>query len=388
MELTKLSKSELLVKCGELGITKCKSKTKGKLIEVINKKQNENAISSQLIEVFTEQDNIKMDTPLYNNENNVDLQQTNIYTLIDLFCGTGAFSYAFHQTNKVNTIFANDMLDSSEDIFNLNYNIKLTKQSLIDIPDNDIPKSDILTAGFPCQPFSIAGMQKGFDDDRSNVFWKILSIIKNNNPGIVILENVKNLQSHDNGNTFKIIIENLEKLDYYVKYSILNTSKITGIPQNRERIYIICFKDKNMFDNFNFDFPEIKLKTISTFLEKDIPDKYYYNNSTIIYDELQKNVVKHISSNTIYQYRRYYVRENKNNVCPTLTANMGGGGHNVPIILDDKGIRKLTPRECFNLQGFPNEYKLPSISTNKLYSLSGNAVSIPVVALIADKLIN
>ena len=375
MELTKLSKSELLVKCGELGITKCKSKTKGKLIEVINKKQNENAISSQLIEVFTEQDNIKMDTPLYNNENNVDLQQTNIYTLIDLFCGTGAFSYAFHQTNKVNTIFANDMLDSSEDIFNLNYNIKLTKQSLIDIPDNDIPKSDILTAGFPCQPFSIAGMQKGFDDDRSNVFWKILSIIKNNNPGIVILENVKNLQSHDNGNTFKIIIENLEKLDYYVKYSILNTSKITGIPQN-------------MFDNFNFDFPEIKLKTISTFLEKDIPDKYYYNNSTIIYDELQKNVVKHISSNTIYQYRRYYVRENKNNVCPTLTANMGGGGHNVPIILDDKGIRKLTPRECFNLQGFPNEYKLPSISTNKLYSLSGNAVSIPVVALIADKLIN
>ena len=388
MELTKLSKSELLVKCGELGITKCKSKTKGKLIELINKKQNENAISSQPIEVFSEQDNIKMDTPLYINENNVDLQQTNIYTLIDLFCGTGAFSYAFHQTNKVNTIFANDMLDSSEEIFNLNYNIKLTKQSLIDIPDNDIPKSDILTAGFPCQPFSIAGMQKGFDDDRSNVFWKILSIIKNNNPGIVILENVKNLQSHDNGNTFKIIIENLEKLDYYVKYSILNTSKITGIPQNRERIYIICFKDKNMFDHFNFDFPEIKLKTISTFLEKDIPDKYYYNNSTIIYDELQKNVVKHISSNTIYQYRRYYVRENKNNVCPTLTANMGGGGHNVPIILDDKGIRKLTPRECFNLQGFPNEYKLPCISTNKLYSLSGNAVSIPVVALIANKLIN
>ena len=214
------------------------------------------------------------------------------------------------------------------------------------------------------------------------------SIIKNNNPKIVILENVKNLQSHDNGNTFKIIIENLEKLDYYVKYSVLNTSKITGIPQNRERIYIICFKDKIMFDNFHFDFPEIELKPITTFLEKNIPDKYYYNNSTVIYNELQKNVVKHISTNTIYQYRRYYVRENKNNVCPTLTANMGGGGHNVPIILDDKGIRKLTPRECFNLQGFPNEYKLPSISTNKLYSLSGNAVSIPVVALIANKLIN
>ena len=96
---------------------------------------------------------------------------------------------------------------------------------------------------------------------------------------------------------------------------------------------------------------------------------------------------KNISTNTIYQYRRYYVRENKNNVCPTLTANMGAGGHNVPIILDDKGIRKLTPRECFNLQGFPINYKLPSISTNKLYCLAGNAVSIPVVSLIANRLL-
>ena len=278
------------------------------------------------------------------------------------------------------------MLDSSENIFNLNNTTKLTKKSLIDIKDQDIPKSQILTAGFPCQPFSIAGMQKGFDDERSNVFWKILSILKNNSPEIVILENVKNLQSHDDGKTFKIIIENLEKLNYYIKYSILNTCKITGIPQNRERIYIVCFKDKTLYDNFNFDFPEIELKQVTQFLEKDIPSKYYYNDSTIIYDELKKSVIKNILTNTIYQYRRYYVRENKNNVCPTLTANMGTGGHNVPIILDDKGIRKLTPRECFNLQGFPIVYKLPEISTSKLYSLAGNAVSIPVVKLIANKI--
>jgi DNA (cytosine-5)-methyltransferase 1 len=229
-------------------------------------------------------------------------------------------------------------------------------------------------------------MQKGFDDERSNVFWKILSILKHNTPEIVILENVKNLQSHDDGKTFKIIIENLEKLNYYIKYSILNTCKITGIPQNRERIYIVCFKDKTLYDNFNFDFPEIELKPVTQFLEKDIPAKYYYNDSTIIYDELKKSVIKNILTNTIYQYRRYYVRENKNNVCPTLTANMGSGGHNVPIILDDKGIRKLTPRECFNLQGFPVVYKLPEISTSKLYSLAGNAVSIPVVKLIANKI--
>jgi len=317
---------------------------------------------------------------------NIELQKS--YTLVDLFCGTGAFSYAFHQTNKVTTIFANDILDSSEEIFNLNNSIKLTKKNLIDIKDTDIPNSDILTGGFPCQPFSIAGMQKGFNDERSNVFWKILSIIKNNNPKIVILENVKNLQSHDHGKTFKIIIENLEKLDYHIKYKILNTSKLTGIPQNRERIYIVCFKDKDIYDKFNFDFPEVDLKPVSEFLETDVPEKYYYSDSTVIYDEVKKNVTKNISTNTIYQYRRYYIRENKNNVCPTLTANMGSGGHNVPIILDEKGIRKLTPRECFNLQGFPSDFKIPYISSGKLYCLAGNAVSVPIVSLIANKIMD
>lgn len=388
MDLTKLSKTTLLEKYTELGIKKCKSKNKSELIELINQKQINQTIQLKTsIEFIIGEDKIT-NNETYEFQNIQPLNKAHNYTLVDLFCGTGAFSYAFHKTDKVDTIFANDMLDSSEEIFNINNDIKLTKKNLIDIPNSDIPKSDILTAGFPCQPFSIAGMQKGFDDKRSNVFWKILSIIKINEPKIVILENVKNLQSHDNGKTFKIIIENLEQLNYYIKYSILNTSKITGIPQNRERIYIICFKDKSMCDKFDFDFPEIELKFVSEFLEKDIPEKYYYNNSTIIYDELKKNVIKHISTNTIYQYRRYYVRENKNNVCPTLTANMGGGGHNVPIILDDKGIRKLTPKECFNLQGFPNGYKLPSISTSKLYCLAGNAVSVPVVSLIVEQIIN
>jgi DNA (cytosine-5)-methyltransferase 1 len=389
MDLTKLSKKQLLEKCLELGITKCKSKNKGELIELINKIQpiplEINVLSD---EPSDKQSDKQSDKPSDEPSNKPSDNQN--YTLVDLFCGTGAFSYAFHKTNKVTTIFANDILDSSEAIFNLNFNIDLTKKSLIDIKDNEIPLSDIITAGFPCQPFSIAGDKKGFDDERSNVFWKILSIIKTNNPKIVILENVKNLQSHDNGKTFKIIIENLEKLNYYIKFTILNTCKITGIPQNRERIYIVCFKDKSMYDKFYFDFPEIELKPITDFLEKEkeIPENFYYNNSTIIYNELQNNVVKHISTNTIYQYRRYYIRENKSNVCPTLTANMGSGGHNVPIILDDKGIRKLLPKECFNLQGFPIDYKLPNISNSKLYSLAGNAVSVPVVLLIANRIID
>jgi len=390
LDLNHLSKTLLLAKCDELGITKCKSKKKGELVELIHQKQMSQRVPLQKPIEFS----LKKDEKTNTDSNEIQTipvfhkTRSRNYTLVDLFCGTGAFSYAFHRTNKVETIFANDISDSSEEIFNMNNVIQLTKRNVMDMNDTDIPNSDILTAGFPCQPFSIAGMQKGFEDERSHVFWKIVSILKKNKPNIVILENVKNLQSHDNGNTFQIIIENLKTLNYYIKYNILNTSKITGIPQNRERIYIVCFKDKTMSDHFNFDFPEIELKCVSEFLEKDVPERFYYDHSTRIYDELKTNVIKHISTNTVYQYRRYYVRENKNRVCPTLTANMGGGGHNVPIILDDKGIRKLTPKECFNLQGFPKDYKLPSISMTQLYRLAGNAVSVPVVSLIAERIMN
>lgn len=321
------------------------------------------------------------------------MSNTPKFTLVDLFTGTGAFSFAFETTNLVQTIFANDMLDSAELIFNSNFSsFKLTKRDINEINVGDIPTMDILTAGFPCQPFSIAGKQGGWEDPRSNVFWKILSIIKTHSPKIVILENVKNLQSHDNGNTFTTIIDQLEKCDYYIKHAVLNTSKITGIPQNRERIYIVCFKEKSIYDNFKFDFPMVAPRPITEFLETlPINEKYYYNDSTVIYSKLIEGMVKPVSTNTVYQYRRFYVRENKNGVCPTLTANMGSGGHNVPLILEDGTgkIRKLTPRECFNLQGFPPEYQLPErLSNSKLYSLAGNAVSVPIVSLIAERLVN
>ncbi len=117
---------------------------------------------------------------------------------------------------------------------------------------------------------------------------------------------------------------------------------------------------------------------------ESIPAKYYYTESSSTWPLLSEGVTKR---NTIYQYRRVYVRENKSNECPTLTANMGGGGHNVPIVLDDRGIRKLTPRECFRFQGFPEEYRLPAISDTNLYKLAGNAVSVPVVQRIANRLI-
>ena len=309
--------------------------------------------------------------------------------LIDLFAGTGAFSYVFGLQKNINCIYANDICEKSKEIFKLNHKNSIFKLgNLNDININSIPEHDILCGGFPCQPFSIAGKQDGFKDKRSNVFWKIIKILKIHSPEIVILENVKNLKSHDKGNTYKIIVEELKNLDYYIKDNILDTCIYTDVPQHRERIYIVCFKNKSKYDKFNFNFKKIKNKDIKDFLESNISDKYYYNDSLKVYDTIKEGITKHINENVLYQYRRYYVRENKSNCCPTLTANMGGGGHNVPLLLDNKGIRKLTPRECFNLQGFPSNYKLPNLCDSALYSLAGNAVSIPIVKLIADKISN
>ena len=304
--------------------------------------------------------------------------------LVDLFSGTGAFSYAFENTNNVDVVVANDMVKESSEIYNLNFNHQFILQDLNTLDVTNIPSHDILTGGFPCQPFSIAGKRDGFEDVRSNVFWKILEIIDFHNPKCVILENVKNLTSHDNGNTFETIKNNLENKGYHICFKILNTSEITGIPQNRERIYIVCLKSEQVFNKFNLEFQRKDKQTISDFLEKEVDDKYYYKETSSAWELLKETVIK---EDTVYQYRRIYVRENKSKECPTLTANMGTGGHNVPIILDKKGIRKLTPRECFNFQGFPNSYNLPPISDGKLYKLAGNAVSVPVVQLIANRLI-
>lgn len=302
--------------------------------------------------------------------------------VIDLFAGTGAFSSVFEKYKNYETVYANDFCKNSKVIFDQNHKIKLDTTDLNRVKLIDIPKHDILCAGFPCQPFSISGLQKGFKDERSNCFWSMLKIIKKNRPRFLILENVKNLTTHDNGNTFKIIKNNLEKEGYTIKYKVLNTCDITEIPQNRERIYIIGFKYEKDANNFDFDYESVKNKTVKSFLEKNPDEKYYYTENSVIYSKLKKDVTKNVKDNIVYQYRRFYVRENKSNNVPTLTANMGTGGHNIPIIKDNKGIRKLTPKECFNLQGFPKEYKLDGISDSGLYKLAGNAVSIPVVELI------
>lgn len=363
---------------------------KDKIENIVEKKVDE-IVKEKLQDLVEKGDiEIKNKNLISNNQKsnteNKKMENKKEINMIDLFAGTGAFSREFEE-NGVKCCFANDFCKNSQKIFDMNHDTKLTYGNLNDIKNEDIPKHEILCGGFPCQPFSIAGKQQGFEDERSNVFWKIISIIKHHNPAIVILENVKNLKSHDKGNTFRVVFEKLSELGYHIKHNILNTSKITNIPQNRERIYIVCFKDKEKCDKFDFNFEEKEKKQIKELLTtEEIHDKYYYTDRFKVYDSIKEGVIKKIDENVLYQYRRYYVRENKNNVCPTLTANMGGGGHNVPLLMDEKGIRRLTPRECFNLQGFPEDYKLPEVCDSALYKLAGNAVSVPVVRLIAEKI--
>ena len=306
------------------------------------------------------------------------------FRTIDLFAGIGGIRMGFENAG-FKTVFSNDFDAPCKQTYNLNFrDSKLVVEDIRNIGIDDLPEFDFILGGFPCQAFSIAGYRKGFDDpkNRGNLFFDIAKIIKAKKPEGFMLENVKNLKSHDGGNTFRVIEETLRDLGYYVKAKVLNTVEYGNVPQNRERIYIVGFKNKEYYDKFEFP-QQIKLtKKITDILEKDVPEKYYYNGKPL-FEKLKKDVKE---EGKVYQWRRQYVRENKSGVCPTLTANMGMGGHNVPIIKDKKGIRKLTPRECARIQGFPNDFKLPKLADSALYKQFGNSVSVPVVEAVAKQM--
>src|SRR5690625_4110751 len=375
-----------------------------------------------------------------------------IKTIASFFAGVGGIDFAFEQLKNYKVIYANEFDKNARKTYESNFIIKVDPRDIRDVDIKEIPKTDILLAGFPCQAFSVAGYRKGFEDHRGDLFFETLKIIVENKPEIVFLENVKNLVTHDEGNTFKIIREGLEQNGYYLKGAVLNSKDYANIPQNRERIYIIAFRSKSAFDNFEFPEPiELtkSLKEVIGFSDK-VKSKYYYTEekNPIIYKELEKKIQrkkkiyiiafhynsaydnfefpeqieltkslkevigcsykvkskyynteeknpnlykelekKILSQKTIYQWRRQYVRENKNGVVPTLTANMGTGGHNVPLILSDMGIRKLTPRETFNIQGYPKSFVLPKdVADGQLYKQAGNSVVVPMVNRIAKKI--
>lgn len=308
------------------------------------------------------------------------------------FAGVGGIDKGF-EVAGFETVFANELDKYAAQTYKANFpNVKLAIGDIRELDEKkDIPDFDIMLAGFPCQAFSIAGYRQGFEDEkgRGNLFFDLLRIIDEKEPSVIFLENVKNLFTHDDRKTYARIEKELKDRNYEVTPMIYNAAEYGNVPQARERIYIVCFKDLKQSEKFR----PLKAISLTKKLQDVIDfdnrqdDKFYYTDKCKFYDELVEGIT---NSDTCYQWRRVYVRENKSNLCPTLTANMGTGGHNVPIIRTHSGkIRKITPRECFNLQGFPKDFVLPKeLSNASLYKQAGNSVVVTVIERIAKNIMD
>ena len=307
-----------------------------------------------------------------------------MFRCASFFAGVGGIDFGFEQAG-FDVVYANEICEKASLTFNQNHEIELDTRDIREVPSSEIPDFDVMLAGFPCQAFSVAGYMQGFDDEkgRGNLYFELERIMKDKRPSIVFLENVKNLVGHDKGRTFSIIRNSMQSLGYEIHHKVMNACDYGDIPQNRERIYVVGFLDGGISDSFKFPH-KVQLETtigdIFDFEER-VDDRYYYREDSYMYDELKSDMT---SVETVYQWRRTYVRENKSNLCPTLTANMGTGGHNVPLIKSRYGFRKLTPKECFMIQGFDRTFVLPeNVADSHLYKQAGNSVVVPVIERIA-----
>ena len=303
-----------------------------------------------------------------------------MYTCASFFAGVGGIDKGFENAGIFKTIYANEFDPFPVKTYEKNFDLRVDCRDIREVKAAEIPDFQVMLAGFPCQAFSVAGYRKGFDDEkgRGTLFFELVRIFKEKKPEIIFLENVKNLVSHDNGNTFQVILQELQNEGYSVKFQVLNAMEYGNIPQNRERIYIVAFKNKELYKNFEFPLPiklETKLSDVIDFNTK-IDDRYYYTEGKYkgdIYEQLVEAMKD--DNHDIYQWRRKYVRKNKSGVVPTLTANQGEGGHNVCLIKTKNGIRKMTPHECFNVQGFPKDFILPEeMSDAKEKSIDSAAI--------------
>ena len=304
---------------------------------------------------------------------------------IDLFCGIGGFRLAFEALGA-KCVFSADIDKFACETYKLNFG-EFPFYDVSKLDADTIPNFDILCAGFPCQPFSIAGQRKGFEDTRGTLFFDVARIIKAKEPKAFVLENVKGLVNHDKGQTLRVILETLEnELNYKVFYKVLN-SKDYALPQNRERIFIVGFKDKNI----NFSFPkkldkEVDLSSIleSNPKDTDISELAKFNVINNLKNHKRYEEIKNKPLLLAYEIRKSRCTFRFDAIAPTLTAKMGTGGNNVPILVQK--MRKLTTRECLRIQGFPNSFK---IEPNKMqsYKQIGNSVSVPVVERVAREIV-
>ena len=301
-----------------------------------------------------------------------------------LFSGIGGIDLGFLQSGY-EIVFATEIDKDACNTYRANFpNHYLLEKDIRKVNPEEIPDFDVLVAGFPCQAFSIAGKQRGFEDKRGSLFFEIERIVRTKKPPVIFLENVKNLQEHDNGKTFNRIFASLAQFAYTVRYKILCPTSYANIPQRRERIFIIAFLDEVAGELFKF--PETidlsqRLIDIIDFSKKH-NDIYYLDPKSNDYS-LLKSKIK--DKKQMYQLHFGQVRKGKDGICRTLTASMGGLRLHKPIIYDDFGIRYLSPQECLLLQGFPSNFIFSKgITLDKAYTLAGNTVCVPLIKRIAN----
>jgi DNA (cytosine-5)-methyltransferase 1 len=318
------------------------------------------------------------------------------YQVGSLFAGIGGFCLAFAKEG-FEVAWANEKDRFAVETYRHNFPATAVYHKPIEefsVVGDDLAPVDVLTAGFPCQPFSVAGTKLGFNDERGRSFFEIMRLIRefgNDRPKILLFENVPHLLSHDRGRSFNRIAQEIQAAGYWFmpreNATVLNTKIHTNIPQNRERLYMVALSWDHFRTN-TFNFPQAEPETLDyrTFLDlEQKPDDSFYFNDESRWKKLFEDSIEAGDADSIYMLRRNYVRENKSNSVFALMANMGDGGHNVPVIQDSWGIRKLTPIECLRLQGFSeDDFSFPALlSKVQQYKQIGNAVTVPLVRKLA-----
>ena len=303
---------------------------------------------------------------------------------IDLFCGMGGFRIAFEK-NGCKCVFSSDIDKYARKTYKMNFG-EYPCGDITKISSSEIPDFDILCAGFPCQPFSIAGRRLGFEDDtQGTLFFDVARIIKEKQPLAFFLENVKGITNHDNGNTIKVITNSLKSLGYTIYTTVMN-AKDYGIPQNRERWYCVGFRN-DLNSKYNFLFPNKKSMEFNLSDIIGFTDDTTYKCTDICLNNINKFIdIKKIDVDDFtlaYEIRPSRCQFSTNLISPCLTAKMGTGGNNVPVVIKQK--RRLTENECLKIMGYPSNYLIDKSSHT--YKQIGNSVVVPILTTIAKKIV-
>jgi len=302
------------------------------------------------------------------------------FKFIDLFAGIGGIRIPFEELGG-KCVFSSEWDKHAQQTYLKNFG-HIPNGDIKQIYEKDIPAHNILLAGFPCQPFSHAGLKKGFADTRGTLFFEIARIINHHKPEMVLLENVKGFKNHDKGTTLQTVVETLQNMGYRTYYDVLNARDF-GLPQNRERIYIVAFNRKKT-KNKQFDFPvPLKIKTkVGTILEKKVNDKYTISDK--LWAGHKRRKIEHQQKGNGFGYSLF---NKKSPYTSTISARYYKDGSEILIEQNGKNPRKLTPREAARLQGFPDSFIIP-VSDAQAYKQFGNSVSVPVIAAIANKMVD